>query len=138
MFFHLVFGGWGFIAPVLLFQMTRKGPFRGRAASAVGAVSGATCGAGVAMGLFFQSTTANIHSGYSFAAVGEWLSLAAAGGAIGLAVGVVLARQARSWRPAVAVFLLLAVLAAAGWTLAAARPEIDCDDNPTFCAERYG
>ena len=137
MFFHLVVAGWGFVAPVLLFQMTGKGPFRGRAASIVGAVSGAACGAGVALGMFFQSTTANIHSGYSFAAIGEWFSIAAAGAAIGLAVGVVLARQARSWRPAAALFLILAFVAAGGWTLSAVRPEIDCDERPTFCAERY-
>lgn len=83
MFFHLVFAGWGFIAPVLLYDMRRKGQFRGRAAVIVGAVSGAACGAGAALGPF-QSTSANIHSGYSFAAVGDWLSTAAMGGGRGV------------------------------------------------------
>jgi hypothetical protein len=137
-FFHLIFAGWGFVAPVMLRRMTRKGPFRDRAALMVGAVSGAACGAGVALGLFFQSTTASIDSGYSFGAVGRWLTLAATGGAVGLGAGLVLARLARSWRPALALFFVLAVVAAVGWAASAARPEIDCDHNPTFCSERYG
>lgn len=137
MFFHLVFAGWGFVAPLLLYDMGRKGQFRGRAATIVGVVSGAACGAGVALGLLFQSTSANIHSGYSFAAVWDWLSTAGMGGGVGVLVGAVLARLSRSWRPAVAIFLALSVVAAAGWTLSAARPEIDCDANPTFCADRY-
>ena len=138
MLFHLMFACWGFAAPVLLWQMTRTGAFHPRGAFTVGVVSGMACGAGVAIGLFFQETTANIDSGYSFSSVGQWLSLAATGGAVGLVLGLLLARLARTWRPAVAAFLLFAIVATVGWVVAASRPVIDCDYNETFCAERYG
>ena len=136
--FHLIFALWGFAAPFALWQMTGKTPYRKGAATAVGAMSGLACGAGLAVGGFFQETTANIHSGYSFASMGTWLELAFLGGVPGLVVGVTLARLARRWRPAVAVFLLLAAVATGGWIISAARPSIDCDVRDDFCAERYG
>ena len=138
MIFHLMFACWGFIAPFVLHQMRTKAAFRPRAAYAVGAVSGLACGAGLALGGFFQSTTAYIDSGYSFASIGEWLGLAFTGGIVGVVAGLALARLARIWRPAVAVFALLAVVSTAGWIVAAARPEIDCEDNQSFCEQRYG
>ena len=106
--------------------------------SGIGALVGGIAGAGIAIGLFFQPTTANIHSGYSFAGVLEWVVLGFVGGWLGLLAGFLVGRRLPSWRPAFAVLLVLAVLGTTGWIVSGTRTTIDCDSHQDFCEQRYG
>src|SRR5688572_16692318 len=108
----------------MLIAYRRRGVLDAKAGMLFGPFSGPFCGAGIALGGFFQNTTANIHSGYSFAAVLEWLLLAAGGGVLGLATGIALGSAARGSRRAIAAFVVLTALATTGWIISAARPTI--------------
>ena len=134
---HLFFAGVGLVGAWQLLRLTRSGTLGKREATFIGLIAGAVCGSGIALGIRFQSTEANIHSGFSFAAAVEWLFLAFVGGVLGLVFGILIARRAVNWRPAATIFLVFALLAATGWVVAAARPTIDCDENFEFCDARY-
>ena len=135
---HLFLAGCGLIGPVLLLRRARTGALSREQAIIIGVLCGTAGGAGIALGIRFQNTEANIHSGWSFASTFEWLKLAFVGGALGAAVGALLGRLALTWRPAPAVFVAFALVAAAGWAISAARPTIDCDIDEAFCSARYG
>ncbi len=137
-FVHVALAGFGLLGPMLLVYLARQGELQRMVCVVVAGCSGAVSGAGLALGGWFQDTTANIHSGYSFAGVLQWLFLAVAGGIVGAVVGGLLGWWAPVRRRAVVVMVVLAVAAVPGWIVAAARPTIDCDDRPSFCSDRYG
>jgi hypothetical protein len=135
---HVALATLGVVVAAMLVVLSRDSDLPALVPTALGAFTGALSGAGIALGLGFQSTTANIHSGYSFAGVGRWLVLAAGGGVIGAIGGGLLGRQRPGRRSTAFVLLAAAVVSAAGWVIAAARPTIDCDERPSFCEQRYG
>ena len=77
---HLFLAGLGFLAPIQMHRALRDGWLTRKQAVILGILSGGTCGAGMLLGLRFQNTTANIHSGYSLAGIVEWFVLAFIGG----------------------------------------------------------
>ena len=135
---HAVFAVLGLVPPLVLVVLDRRGVLDRTGATVLGAASGLGAGAGLALGAVFQPTTANIHSGYSFRGVFEWLLLAGGGGLVGAAAGAFAGRWSTRWRPAVAVVLVVAVTGAVGWLVSGDRETIDCDDRPSFCEDRYG
>lgn len=102
-----------------------------------GGVVGAASGAGLAIGLGHQPTTANIDSGYSFASVAEWLVLAAFGGVPGSLVGLVVGFVVPRAKPVVAVFVVAALIGGVGWVVDGQRDVIDCDEDSSYCSDRY-
>lgn len=137
MVFHLLLAGFGLAGTGILMALARRDDLQRKTGMLVGAFSGPFCGAGLLVGGFFQPTTANIHSGYSFAPVLEWLLLASGGGLLGLAAGVALGSAAATRRAAVVAFVVLALASSGGWVVSGARHEIDCDDDVAFCSARY-
>ena len=137
MIFGLVVGALT-LAPAAVLVLLDRRRARERAASVLlGGFGGAMAGAGVLLGGFFQPTTANIHSGYSFAGVLEWLLLAGVGAVLGALAGAGLGWLVPAWRTAPVALLLLAAAGAAGF-VSSTRTTIDCDDRPSFCDDRYG
>ncbi len=102
-------------------------------------VVGSAAGAGIALGLGHQPTTANIHSGYAFAGLFEALVLFVGGGLLGAGAGFLLgwsATRRRCVRGVVAALAVLGVAGVVGWSAMLARPTIDCDDS-SYCGSRY-
>ena len=133
----LVIGLVGLVPMVLLVVLDRRDVVERPAGLLLGLVGGAFGGAGVLLGALHQPTTANIHSGYSFAGVFEWLLLCAGGGILGGLVGGLLGASLRTWRAGLVLLLLLGGGGAAGWILSSARPTIDCDERQSYCEDRY-
>lgn len=138
MIFGAVVGIATLVPVAVLALVDRRGGTTRPAAAALGAMSGGLGGAGILVGAIHQPTTANIHSGYSFAGVLEWLLLVAGGGLLGVVVGGALGWRLPRWRPALALLLAVALGGAVGWVVSSSRSTIDCDDRPSFCDERYG
>ena len=126
------------IAPALLVVLDRRDELRRPATVLLGVFGGVLGGAGLFLGAFHQPTTANIHSGYSFAGLFEWVLLFAFGAVVGAVLGGLLGWHAPRHRALLVAFLALTGAGAAGWVLDSARPTIDCEDRPSFCDERYG
>ena len=137
MIFGIAVGLFTLVPAVLLLVLDRRDAVERPAGVLLGLPAGAFGGAGLLLGAFHQPTTANIHSGYSFAGVFEWLLLCGAGVALGGAVGIAVGWRLRTWRAGLVVLLVLAGAGAAGWVVSSARTTIDCDDRPSFCSERY-
>jgi hypothetical protein len=135
--FGAVVGLFGLAPAMLLVVLDRRGVVERPVAVLLGVLGGAVGGSGLLLGAIHQPTTANIHSGYSFAGVLEWLLLCAVGVVVGGATGGLLGWLLPVWRGAVVVLLLLAGGGAAGWIVASSRTTIDCDERPSFCADRY-
>lgn len=103
----------------------------------LGVFAGAAAGAGILLGAIYQPTTANIHSGYSFAGVFEFLVLAFGGGVLGGAVGGAIGWRVMKGRRALAVLVAFAIVGAAGWVVSSSRTTIDCDERESYCEDRY-
>jgi hypothetical protein len=134
---HLAVIVLGLLTPTALVLVDlRDGTLNRSATFITGGLIGATAGAGVALGLWFQPTTANIESGFAGESIVEWLRLATVGGVLGCAAVLVVLRFMRD-RRAGALLVGLAVVGAAGLGIAGSRATIDCDARPAYCSERY-
>ena len=132
-----VIGAFGLAFVGVLGAVQRNGQLTRAAGVLLGVPAGAIAGAGVLLGALHQPTTANIHSGYSFAGVFEWLVLAAGGGLLGGGVGGAIGWRLRTWSAGLVVLLVVALGGAAGWVVSTSRATIDCDERPAFCSDRY-
>lgn len=102
------------------------------------ALLGGPAGAGIALGAWYQPTSANIHSGYAFKDLGDALYCFSLGGVLGMGTGFVLgclATKRRCAPGALGVLVALALAGVVGWNATIGRPTIDCDENVDYCAQ---
>ena len=138
MIFGAAIGAMALVLCGVLALIERAGGLSRSIAVLLAVPAGGISGAGVLLGLLHQPTTANIHSGYSFRGLLEWLVLAGAGGVLGAVAAGFVGWRLPSRRAGLVVLIVLAAVGLVGWAASGARPTIDCDDRPSFCEDRYG